>query len=238
MRGLIIGACLLLPAWFAWGQETTGSVTLIEGGFAPGRGGFSVTCGFSDMKLVRQEPKQSPRALTAPGIAMPADGWSSAEGATARLELCCVKVPMGLNDVTLTAARLRVTNPTDHPFHTTLAVAVAPRGEVHALAFERHSFLVEGRPVLIADTPSRGAILAESPFAARSLTPQDQAHVESVAGECRGEMLFDLVLMPGQTQTLGFVCPPGSEPTLDFYRTLSIEDLFSEAQKQSGKQGP
>ncbi|MEI9895473.1 MAG: hypothetical protein WDN28_16680 [Chthoniobacter sp.] len=146
---------------------------------------------------------------------------------------------MDSGDAVLAVARLRVTNPTGQIFKTSLAVAIAPEGAIHALAFEKHAFFIEGRPVFIADTPSRGAILAESPFAARPLTPQDQAHVESAKGECRGEMLFDLVLAPGQTQFLGFICPlrlaKGSEFQPEFYRTLSFDKLFTEAEKQAAE---
>jgi hypothetical protein len=145
---------------------------------------------------------------------------------------------MGLNDITLGVARLRLTNSSDIPMHTTLSVRIVPRGDLHALSFEKHAFLSEGRLILISDTPSRGAILAESPFAPRPLSPQDLAHVESAKGECRGEMLFDLTLVPGQTQALGFIVPvrlpKGSEPSLDFYRELTIDQLFTEAQKQNG----
>ena len=137
--------------------------------------------------------------------------------------------------MTLAAARLWVSNPTSRPFQTTLAVVIAPQIAIPALTFDRHSFRIEGRVVLVADTPSRGAILADSPFAPRPLAPQNQAHVESAKGECRGEMIFDLTLQPGQTQTLGFLCPvklpDGKEPDLDFYRAFSVEELFAEAEK-------
>jgi hypothetical protein len=176
--------------------------------------------------------------LTSPGIASPAAQWTGSKGADARLEVCCLKWPMGLNDITLGVARLRLTNSSDIPMHTTLWVRIVPRGDLHALSFEKHAFLSEGRLILISDTPSRGAILAESPFAPRPLSPQDLAHVESAKGECRGEMLFDLTLVPGQTQALGFIVPvrlpKGSEPSLDFYRELTIDQLFTEAQKQNG----
>ena len=179
--------------------------------------------------------KKVPQVLPAPALLLPAQQWSGAQGAIARLELCCVDFPVGLGRETLMAARLRLMNSSRRPFHTTLAAALTPEGAIHALAFDRHAFLIEGAPVLVADTPSRGAILAESPFAPRPLTPQDHAHVESVRGECRGEMLFDLALLPGQSQTLGFICPvrfsTGTEPDLDFYRTLSVDDLFTKAEK-------
>ena len=151
------------------------------------------------------------------------------------LELCLVNHQRILGEELLAAVRLRLSNPSRQPCTMTLAVTLTPGGMIRALAFEKHAFFIEGRPVLIADTPSRGAILAESPFAPRPLSPQDRAHVESAKGECRGEMIFTLTLAPGQTQTLGFICPlhpaDGNEEGLEFYRTLAVEELFAEAEK-------
>jgi hypothetical protein len=236
MRGIFAAGLFLFGALIACGQQLHDSVTLLDGGFAPGGSNFRVTFGFSDLAMAPGSAK-NPRELAAPGTASPACEWSSAHGATARLEMCCLKQPMGLDDATLAVARLLLINPTDRPFKTTLAVAVSPQGAIHALAFEKHAFFIDGRAVLVADTPSRGAVLAASPFEPRPLTPQDQAHVESAKGECRGEMLYDLVLMPGQTQTLGFICPVrlpgGKEPDLDFFRGLPVEDLFTTAKKDA-----
>ncbi|MDR3403071.1 MAG: hypothetical protein P4L99_11295 [Chthoniobacter sp.] len=237
MRRLALGAwLLLLGALMACGAEPP-SVILFDGGFAPSGANFHVTFGFSDMTAVSKSAPE-PRPLASPGVALSTFAWSSAEGATAQLEVCCVPHALGLSEATLTAARLRVTNPADHLFKTSLAVAITSDGGIHALAFEKHAFFIGGQVVLVADTPSRGAILAESPFAPRPLTAQDQGHVESVKGECRGEMLFDLALAPGQTQVLGFVCPvtlpQGADPKLEDYRALSVEELFAQAAKASG----
>jgi len=236
MRRIVVVAWLLFCALTAGAGEPPATVMLFDGGFTPGGANFRVTFGFSDMAAVSKSPAE-PRTVGSPGVAEPAIAWSSAEGATARLEVCCVPHAAGLGDAVLAVTRLRVANPTDHPFKTSLAVTLAPEGAIHALSFEQHAFLIEGRAVLVADTPSRGAILAESPFAPRPLTAQDVAHVESVKGECRGEMLFDLALAPGQTQVLGFICPvrlsQGTEPKIEFYRTLSVEELFTQAEKEA-----
>ena len=155
---------------------------------------------------------------------------------SANVDLCLVNHQAVLSQEVLAAARMRLTNTSAKPFTVTLAVMLAPEKAIHALAFEKQAFSIAGRNVLIADTPSRGAILADSPFAPRALTPQERAHVESVSGECRGEMIYDLTLAPGQTQTLGFICPlgflDGSDPGPDFYRALAVDDLFTEAEKQ------
>jgi hypothetical protein len=237
MRGIILGFWMILCASIACGQELPGLAVLPDGGFAPRGAGFRVTFRFAEMDLVARPARGEPLVMIPPGSALPANEWSSTQGGAARLDLCCVKYPIGLSDVTLGAACLRVVNPTDHPFKTTLAVAIAPQGAIYALAFDRHAFFIEGRPILVADTPSRGAILADAPFTARPLTPQDEVHVESAKGQCRGEMLFDLTLKPGQTLTLGFLCPVhlpgGKEPDLDFYRALSVEDLLARAKKDA-----
>lgn len=237
MRGLVLGCYLLFSAAWACAEDSSGTLRWFADWFAPEGANFQVVLEISDLKLAPKESRQ-PHVLSSPGIASPAAEWTGSQGTGARLELCCVKWPMGLSDLTLGAARLRLTNPTDIPLHTTLSVRIAPTGELHALSFEKHSFLNEGRLILISDTPSRGAILAESAFATRPLSPQDLAHVESAKGECRGEMLFDLTLAPGQTQALGFLVPlrlpKGAEPILDFYRELTVDQLFTEAQKQSG----
>ncbi|HSI11006.1 MAG TPA: hypothetical protein VK961_03130 [Chthoniobacter sp.] len=237
MRGLVLGCYLLFCAALVRAEDSPGALRWFADWLAPEGANFQVVIEFSDLKL---EPKESreQHLLPSPRIASPAAEWTGSKGRGARSEMCCVVWPMGLNDLTLGAVRLKLTNPADIPMHTTLSVRIVPRGELHALSFEKHSFLSEGRLILISDTPSRGAILAESPFAPRPLSPQDSAHVESAKGECRGEMLFDLTMAPGQTQALGFIVPlrlpKGAEPALDFYRELTVDQLFTEAQKQSG----
>jgi len=237
MRPIIVSSLLMLLALAARAEEAPGLEIAPDGGFAPRGSAFRVAFHLAEMNPVPPPAQAAPRVLAGPGQLSPANEWSSAQGATARLELCLVKRQRILGEELLAAARVRFTNPSARPFTATLAVSLAPGGAVYALAFERHAFFIEGQPVLVADTPSRGAILADAPFAPRPLTPQDQAHVESVKGECRGEMLFDLTLAPGQTQTLGFICPlqsaNGSDLGLDFYRTLSVEELFTEAAKQA-----
>jgi hypothetical protein len=170
------------------------------------------------------------------GEILRARAWTNGQGVTASVDLCLVNHQAVLSEEVLAAARLRLTNTSAKPCAITLAVTLAPEKAIHALAFEKHAFSSAGRTVLVADTPSRGAILADSPFASRTLAPQERAHVESVQGECRGEMIYDLMLAPGQTQTLGFICPlgqfSGSDPGPDFYRALAVEALFAEAEKQ------
>jgi hypothetical protein len=238
MRRILLAACLLLVAFVARGDDSASALQFINGGFIPGAAHFRVTFDFSNLSL--HLGASSVRKLGASGLANAAwkwGKWGNPRGVSAELNVCCVNVPFGLNDMTLAALFLRLSNPTDRPWQTSLSVAITPEGQLPALAFGEHAFSIEGRPVLVANTPSRGCILADSPFADRPLSPQNIAHVESAKGECRGEMLYDLTLQPGQSQTLGFIAPMksslGSSPDLKFYRSLSIEDLFKEAEKQA-----
>lgn len=153
-----------------------------------------------------------------------------------RLETKRMRYSVGIREVEMLAVRFSVTNRSTEPRTVPVVVSLAPANTVapalSALAFERHAFSIAGQPILVADTPSRGAILAESAFALRSLTPQETAHVTSATGECRGEMIFDLTLAPGQIQTLGFLCPspsaasPEADVSLDFLRSLRIDEFF------------
>jgi len=236
MRRLLVGSLLAIFALVASAEEPA-LVLNPEGGFAPRWQDFGIAFRFAAMTPKIGGARDVPGALGGTSVLSPVKEWAGAGGASARLDLCLV-LHHGflLSDEWLAAARVHVSNPAARPFSTTLAVALTPTGAVDVLAFEKHAFLIAGRPVLIADTPSHGAILADSPFAARPLSPQDQVHVESAKGECRGEIIFDLTLAPGQSQTLGFVCPLGQGTStakdVDFYRALSVDDLFAEAEKQ------
>jgi len=166
--------------------------------------------------------------------------WSSefavARDCSARLETIQVRRPVGIYDAELLAMRLTIANRSSESRTVPVVLRLAPASlaapTLRALAFERHAFFVEGQPILVADNPARGAILAESAFASRPLTPQNAAHLTSATGECRGELFFDLALAPGQSQTLGFFAPgpsaasPEGVVTLEFLRSLRIDELF------------
>jgi hypothetical protein len=142
---------------------------------------------------------------------MPWCDIAGAGGVTARVELCQVKKATLLGDGQMVVARVRLTNMTKARANAALSVNITPDGPaggpIRSLAFSRHAFSIDGHTVLVADTPSKGAILAAAPLASRPLTPEQDAHVESANGDSRGEMLYDITIEPGQTATLGFFCP-------------------------------
>jgi len=236
MRGIIAGGWLMFLALTARAGDAPGLEIAPDGGFVPRGGSIRVAFRFAELVAVPETVPPAPRVLEGFGEFLRAGEWKNGQGATASVDLCLVNHQAVLSQEVLAVARLRLTNISAKSFIITLAVTLVPEKAIHALAFEKQSFSIAGRTVLVADTPARGAILADSPFAPRGLTPQERAHVESAQGECRGEMNYDLTLAPGKTQTLGFICPLSSldagDPGPDFYRALAVEDLFTEAEKQ------
>lgn len=240
VHAFFAGALLALSALALSGAEPPGSaasrpVTVEpDGRFVPPGRGFAVEFRWPEAQV---KAGAAAGILKLPGQLVPAVGWELPHQVSARLELCQVRRAVGLFDIVLIAARVQMKNAANTPETTTLALAISPlvnaEHPLQALAFDRHAFFVSGQPVLVADTPARGAILAESAFAPRPLSPQTVAHVESADGQCRGEMIFDLNLKAGQTQTLGFICPITGDLSLDECRLLSIDDLFAEAEKQA-----
>lgn len=152
----------------------------------------------------------------------------------ARLVAKRVRTPLGVGELELLVVQLELCNSSAEPATLPLVLRLTPAASaLNSLAFERHAFFVAGQPILVADTPARGAILAESAFAERPLVPQEVVHVASASGECRGEMIYDLQFAPGQTQTLSFLAPnpvaavPPTEVSLDFLRSLRVEGLLA-----------
>lgn len=218
------------------------------GSFSPGLGTFGVRLRTSEAVILGRGdvPMPEPRhGLAGAGLQV----WWSEEGRGAtllRTEVCEVKRATPRGDCFIVAARARLTNTSDKDISTTLTVSISPEGPaggpIHSLAFAQHAFSIEGHPVLIAQSPSRGATLASGALEARPFVPQQDAAVQSAEGTCRGEMFFDVTVQAKGSVTLGFLCPvlPGRRASeggalqpdagLDFYRGLNVDDIFAEAE--------
>jgi len=183
-----------------------------DGSFSPGFGSFGVS-----FRLPETSVPESAKVITSEhglrggGLLIP---WCRIPGGaaiTGTVEICAVKRTALLGDGCMVAARVLLENTSDATATTSLSVFVTPDGPagaaIPALAFSRQAFFMQDHAVLVADTPSDGAILAASPFEARPLTPAQDGHVESANGECRGEMVYNIALPPHETKVLGFLCP-------------------------------
>ena len=219
------------------------------GSFSPGLGTFGVAFRMSNFMAVAGSFTPEPRSPSGTGSSV----WWVEEQRGAlllRTEVCGVKRATLQGDAFVLAARARLTNTSGEAVSTTLSVSIAPEGPaggpIHALAFARHAFSIEGHPVLIAQSASTGAILASGAFEPRPFLPQAEAAVTSEAGECRGEMLFDVKVPAKGSVTLGFLCPVLAgriageggplqpDPGLEFYRGLNVDDIFAEAEGPAG----
>jgi hypothetical protein len=189
-----------------------------DGSFSPGFGSFGVSFRLPEepnanaaMSAKTSSGAAASHGLRSGGLLIP---WCRIPGGGAiigKVEICAVKRPGFLADSHIVAARVRLENTTDQVAATSLSVNITPEGPaggpLHALSFSQQAFFTEDRAILVADTPSRGAILGESAFAPRALAPSQDTHVVSAKGDCRGEMIFDITIQAKQSTTLGFICP-------------------------------
>ncbi len=206
------GAQLHIPIGVPDMPDTLKTFVEPDGSFSPGFGSFGVSFRLPGIGATIDGKRGTPtHGLRGGGLLIPWCNIPGGDAITGTVEICAVKRPALAGDACMVAARVRLENPTDHVASTSLSVNVTPEGPagaaIHAIAFSQQAFFMEGRAVLVADTPSKGAILAGSPFAARPLAPSQDCHVESADGDCRGEMIFDVQLLPGQSAVLGFLCP-------------------------------
>lgn len=224
-----------------------------DGSFSPGVGTFGVTIRTSAPGVLGRGDVSLPERRHGPaGPSFPVWWVEEERGAILlRTEVCEVKRATPRGDGFIVAARARLTNTSDKDISTTLIVSITPEGPaggpIHSLVFARHAFSIEGHPVLIAQSPSRGATLASGALEPRPFAPQADAAVQSATGGCRGEMLFDVALPAKGSVTLGFLCPvlPGRrageggalqpDPGLEFYRGLNVDELFAEAEAAVAK---
>lgn len=217
-----------VATWLFWfpglhGEEKDAGELLVA------RGGARVSLQCGDVRL------DGALKMRADGVA--SEQWQVAMDCVARLEVVRVRRPVGISDAEILALRLTLTNRSGEMRTVPVIVSLAPSSltapGLRALAFERQAFSVKGQLVLAADTPSWGAILAESAFAPRPLTPQEVAHVTSTEGECRGEMVFDLRLAAGQSQVIALLAPaplatsPDVPVGLEFLRKMRVDEFFS-----------
>ena len=223
------------------------------GRFSPGFGTFGVSFRVSEAaKLGRGDVALPEPRHGLATIGVPVWWVEEERGAILlRTEVCEVKRVTPRGDGFIVAARARLTNTSDKDISTTLIVSIMPEGPaggpIHSLVFARHAFAIEGHPVLIAQSPSRGATLASGALEPRPFAPQADAAVQSATGGCRGAMLFDVALPAEGSVTLGFLCPVLAgrrageggavqpDPGLEFYRGLNVDELFAEAEAAVAK---
>jgi hypothetical protein len=191
-----------------------------EGNFSPGFGSYGVYFWVWDAEVKRlfsptMDGVPCEHGLRGNGHLIPWTQWQ-AGGAPVRTEVCEVKRASPTGDVFIVGARVRVTNPAQRPAKLALYVALRPLGaagwDVNRLGFkERGDVLsVEGLPALIAEEPPTGcgAVASDSigEWALQGGLPPER-EVVSAGGDASGAMRFELRLQPGESRTIGLICP-------------------------------
>ncbi|MBE3071137.1 MAG: hypothetical protein IMZ66_12960, partial [Planctomycetes bacterium] len=191
-----------------------------EGNFSPGFATCGVYFWLYDPETKRlAAPTMDGVACThglAPGgYLIPWSEWKAGD-VTVRTEVCEVRRPSPAGEVFVVAARVRLTNTGAAERKVSLYAALRPLGAAGgpvrqlAVAPEGDALLAGGRAALVAcEKPTAAGVAATDTVGEAAMAgamPPEQA-ATSDAGDCSGALRFDLALAPGETRTLGLVCP-------------------------------
>ena len=191
-----------------------------EGCFSPGVGTYGIYFWVYDNERRRlfaptMEDVPCEHGLVKEGYLIPWAKWQ-AGGLQVRTELCHVRLDSRKERAHVVAARVTLRNRAGKQRRALLYAALRPLGpagfDVTSLSVSDggHALLVDGKPALVAMTPSRSAGVVESDtigqFAMQGTLPR---HVGACAnaGDCSGALRFGVALTPGERKTFDFVCP-------------------------------
>ncbi len=209
-----------IPIGVANTLDTLKTFVEAEGNFSPGFGSYGIYFWVWDpqtQKLTAPTMEGVPceHGLSGAGWLIPWSKWR-AGNVEVTTEVCEVKRALGTNQVFVVGARVSLVNRGDAARPVTLYVAVRPLGPagwaVRQIGFNQvgDTLAVEGFPAVVAtQKPSRvGALPTDTigALAARGEMPPER-YPTSPSGDCSGALAYDLTLKPGETNTLGFVCP-------------------------------
>jgi len=191
-----------------------------EGNFSPGFATFGVFFWVYDpdaKKLIAptMDGVVCDHGLPETGYLIPWSQWFAGK-LTVRTEGCQIERESPAGVVQVVGARAKVTNTGSKPLSFSLFVALRPLGPAGGPVREltvgssRDVLVVDGHAVLVAETTPDDVGVSEEDnvgeLAVQGRVPTNKES-ESAAGNCSGAMRFDVRIEPGQTKTLGFICP-------------------------------
>jgi len=191
-----------------------------EGNFSPGFATYGVYFWLYDpaakkLTAPTMDDVRCDRGLAESGYLIPWSEWSVGN-VTLKTEVCQVERESPVGIVQIVGARAHVTNLGQEPVPIVLYMALRPLGAAGgrvkelAVSGAGDALLVDGHPASIADaTPAAAGVTADDCIGEMASTGETPANAKakSVAGNCSGALRFDLRLSPGETRTLGFLCP-------------------------------
>ena len=191
-----------------------------EGGFSPGVGSFGVSFWVYDPTESKlwsptMDEVQHSHGLAGGRALIPWSNWSAGP-VHVRTEVCQVQRSTPSGDNHVVGARATLSNPTDRDVSVSLYVALRPIGpagfHVKRLSVDdnRDALLVDGHAAIVANrTPSVAGVSPVDSIGAQAKRGNvpDQQKAVSADGACSGAMRFDLAIPPGESETVGLVCP-------------------------------
>ncbi|MDP2898986.1 MAG: hypothetical protein Q8Q12_20805 [bacterium] len=209
-----------IPIGIANSLDTLKTFVEAEGNFSPGFGSYGIYFWVFDKAGERLfaptiEGVACEHGLAEGGLLIPWSRWL-AEDITVRTEVCHVVRESPAGRVHVVGARAFLTNTSDQRRQVLLYVALRPLGpagwNVKELSVtpEADGLLVDGHPALVAEErPTAAGVLgtdAIRDFALRGEMPEGKS-ATSEKGDCSGALCSDLVLSPGETSSVGVICP-------------------------------
>ena len=191
-----------------------------EGSFSPGFATYGIYFWLLDPaagKLTAPTMEGVPcqRGLSGAGYLIPWSRWQAGQ-VSVETEVCQVERVGPDGPLQVVAARAHLGNRGESAAAVALYIALRPLGAAGgpvkelALSDTLDALLVDGHPALVAEAAASGAGVAAKDeigqLASAGRLPKDQT-AQSSSGDCSGALRFDLELGPGQTKTLGFLCP-------------------------------
>lgn len=191
-----------------------------EGNFSPGVGTYGIyiwlyDCERNTLAAPTFGGVPTRRGLSPNGHLIPWVEWDALY-ASVGSELCSVVCPAPNGEVTITTARVRVTNQADSRRQLRLYIALRPLGpagyDVHELSVgeDGMSLLADSHPAIVSmRTPEAAGVSAEDSvgmYAREGAVPPDQ-NATSASGDCSGALAYDLELAPSGSDTLELIFP-------------------------------
>ena len=209
-----------IPIGVANSLDTLKTFVEAEGNFSPGVGSYGVYFWIFDKDAGRlfaptMEGVKCRHGLADERYLIPWAKWSAGD-ITVKSEVCEVKQKSPKGDAFVVGSRVRFANTGDEDKEIAAYIALRPLGpagsDVKKLTVNREgdALLVDDHAAIVAmEKPSDAGVLATDTIGAVALTGRmpDQERAISKSGDCSGALLFDLRLSPGDSRTLGFVCP-------------------------------
>ena len=209
-----------IPIGIANTVDTLKTFVEAEGNFSPGFGSYGIYFWAWDVEAGKltaptMENVSCERGLGGAGYLVPWSAWG-VEDVRIKTEVCQVRRSSTQGEIFVVGSRARLTNTGRHDRKIALYVALRPLGPAGwpvkelTVSDAGDALLVDGHSALVADEKPAGAgVLATDTIgdlAAAGKMPAEKT-AASPSGDCSGALRFDLVISPGKTKTLGFVCP-------------------------------